>query len=295
MNVPYDIFIRFLVTKGFFDLDLVNEELDVLNLGPIKQSTFDTQYKLVSQTVPPGIWHQIENGKHTRDFLKWAKILEVEDLWYLERPFLKENPERRSAVKLAVDVNQDPKLRLAINALLIKNVGLKDIIHPLNMRFSSLLKEESLEIYTKFFFSPRRMTRGAWKGFLGLCSDREASIYFTALSEPVDTLKAELELPSQISTTETIQYLLIKSYQKAKQYLNVNTPDANGEARHWIDTSLKLVDKYEKYRTGDQADFAKTLQMEFDFVDTEFDLPDKEALDEIAARLKADPSSKQAV
>jgi hypothetical protein len=289
MVVPYDIYVRFLVTKGLYDLDKVNEELDILNLQPVTQATFDAQYKIVHQTVPAGIWSQMETGKHSKDLLKWAAILEVEDLWYMERSFLKESPEKRSAAKLAIDINQDPKLRVVINALLIKQVGAKDIVQPLNARFSTLLREDSLEIYSRFFFSTRRMTRGSWKSFLRGCSDREASTYFTALSEPLDVLKAELELPAQVSTTETIQYLLMKSYQKAKQYLNVNTPDANSEARCWIDTSLKLVDKYEKYRTGDRADFANTLQMEFDFVDTEFAMPDKEALDEIAARLKADP------
>jgi hypothetical protein len=174
----------------------------------------------------------------------------------------------------------------------MKGVPASELVQVVNNRYASLLRDEHIILYEKYFFCARRMTRGAWRGFLKGCDPNEARIYFTALSEPLEVLKTELELPAQISSSETLQYLLTKSYLKAKQFLGVNTPEGNREARYWVDTVLQLVDKYEKYRASDATDFGNALQMEFDFVDTEFDMPDREVLGEISAKLRKDEAAK---
>lgn len=293
MPTPYDLYIRFLVTKGVLETDGINENLSLLGLPVIDDKVFEAQELVVSQTLPRPIWEQVEAKKPlTGDFLHYMRVLEVEDLWYLERPYRDKEPTRRSVAKLSYDVHQDPALRLTINSLLMKGMPAPELAQVVNNRFASMLREEHVGVYEKYFFSPRRMTRGAWRTFLKGCDAAEAKIYFTALSEPLDVLKTELELPSKISSSETLQYLLTKSYLKARQFLNINTPEANKEARYWIDTVLSLVDKYEKYRSSDAADFGNALQMEFDFVDSEFDVPDKEVLMEISTKLRKDEADK---
>jgi hypothetical protein len=56
---------------------------------------------------------------------------------------------------------------------------------------------------------------------------------------------------------------------------------------------LQLVDKYEKYRSSDASDFSSALQMEFDFLDTEFAIPDKDVLDEISSKLRKEEASQK--
>jgi hypothetical protein len=114
--------------------------------------------------------------------MHYMRVLDVEDLWYLEKPFRDKDPAKRSVAKLTYDIHQDPALRLSINALLMKGVPASELSQMVNHRFSSMLKEEHVTLYEKFFFSPRRMTRGSWRGFLRGCAAAEAKIYFTALS-----------------------------------------------------------------------------------------------------------------
>ena len=298
MPQPYELYIRFLVTTGIDDITFINNALDNLNLPGTTQPVFDAQYNLVSCSVPGPVLEQIESKKYCGDFLQWMKVLEVDDLWYFEKPFRDKKDDdtlrRRSAAKLVYDINQDPMLRLAINALLIKAVPIKDLVQSVNVRFASLLKEEHAEIYEKFFFNPRRMTRSAWTTFLSKCDDKEKSIYFIALTEPLDVLRTELELPAKVSSSSELQYLLTKSYMRAKQYINIGTPEAGREAREWIDATIKLIDKYEKYRSGDMEDFSKNLQMAFDYVDTDttFPVPDPDVLKEISAKLKKEKEDK---
>ena len=106
-------------------------------------------------------------------------------------------------------------------------------------------------------------------------------ILFTCFSENLETVKAALELPSKTSSSDILQFLLSQSYQKAKQYLRFSSPDTNEEARKWISQVIQLSDKYEKHRTGDVEDFGKSLQMEFDYIDTEFMTPDEQSIKEL--------------
>lgn len=288
MPTPYDLYVRFLVSKGLDDIGDVNSELEALNLPKVPVAALNAQVAVVSTALPQGIKAQIENKSYSVDFLKWMKVLQVDELWHYEQtPFTKDR-ERKAICKLAYDIHQDFPLRTTINALLIKAVPIKDIIQAVNQRFSSFLKDEHIRVYEKYFFNPRNMTRQAWRVFLETCESEDAAIYFTALSEPIEVVKTELELPSKTSSSENLQFLATKSFLMAKSHLSNKTPKSADEARKWIDIYLKVTDKYEKFRSGDMGDFANALQMEFDFVDTEFAEADPEVLKELSDRKKAE-------
>jgi hypothetical protein len=285
MAAPYDLFLRYLATTGIDNLDEVNAKLDDLNLPKlVGSSDFTTQLKLVFDSVPPGIASQIENKTYGPDFLNWMGVLEVKDLWLGEKRFL--DPTKKSIIKLVYDINQDHQLKTAINALLIKKTMLGDIVQTVSSKFSALIQEAHISIYTRFFFDPCRMTRKDWKSYLRACSVDEVKVYTLALTEPLDVVKTELGLPSKVSVCDSMQFLLSKAILKSKSYLNVATPEGNREARAWIDTVIKLSDKYEKYRSGDSDDFAKTLQLKFEFVDSEFAHPDDETVKELKAAIE---------
>jgi hypothetical protein len=282
MPTPYDLYVRFLVTKGETDLGVVNAKLDELNLPPIEEIHFEVQQDIVGEAIPDGIGAQIVKKTYSADFMKWMTILQVAELWQGE-PFVKDR-EARSVCKLVYDVHQDIVMRMTINALLVKAVPAREVIQAVNAKYASLLREHHITLYEKFFFNPRQMTRAGWKAYLRRCVQREAAIYFTALSEPLDVVKTELELPAQLSSSESLQYLATKTFLKAKSALEVNTPGGADEARKWVGLFLNVTDKYEKYRTGDTADFGNSLQMEFDFIDDEFLTPDQEVQKELAEK-----------
>jgi len=286
MATPYDLYIRFLLTTGIGSHDDINSKLDDLNLPAVSTVTLDAQEAVLTHTLSSAVIAQIDKKSYCGDFLRWMKIIEVDDLWYFEKAYRDRDSAKKSTVKITYDIHQDSGLRLTIGALLIKGIPHSDIAQIIANRFSSFVREEHIALYEKFFFNVSRMTRGDWKKFLRLCPAHESKIYFTALSEPLDVVKTELELPAKVSSSETLQYLLSKSYIKAKQYVNINTPEGNAEARQWIDVVLRLVDKYEKYRAGDATDFGNALQLQFDFLEDEFVTPDKDTLDELSAKLK---------
>lgn len=280
MAIPYELYIRFLATKGFDDLKAVNAELGRFHLYPISQVTLDKQWEIVNSVVPKAVQEQIDQKTYDQDFIQYMKVLEVEDLWYAEPGI--DCSSKDSSNRLAYDILQDPAFRITTNGLLIKKLAIPEIARMLTAKFSTLYKDHHFDIYSRFFFNPCRMSRRDWKEYLKLCGERERKVYFTALTEDVEVLKTELDLPAYVNVSETLQYLLTKSFQKAKLYLNINTPEAGKEAREWISQVSSLADKYEKHRSGDQHDFSKALQMEFDFIDDQFDTPDTDLAAEAA-------------
>jgi len=280
---PYELYIRFLVTKGYNETDAVNAELDKLGLHHIKPDYFKKQFDLVHKLVPAPISKQIIDGKYYGEFYQWMKTLEVAALWDYEKPFFK--PDQRY-IKLVYDIHMDPKMRLTINALLLKGTEHKDLVQDLTIKFTSMLKDTHLKIYETFFWNVKRMSRGAWRSYLKVCDDFETAILFVALTETLDTLRTELELPSKVSLSDSLQFLLSKSMTRAKRYLRLDTPDANKEARSWIKTVMDLSDKYAKHRTGDMDDFGKTLQMEFDYIIEDFPSPDEAVVQELKKKFE---------
>ena len=286
MALPYDLYVRYLATTGLVDLVEVNQVLLGARLFSITQNELDEAWTLTHRSLAKGVVYQIENKCYGPDFMRNMNALEVGDMWLAHPQFC--DRSMPDILKLVNDIHQDSGMRVTLQALLMKKVNLTEITRILSIKFSALLKEKHVDIYSRFFFNPCRMTRKDWKAYLGRCDGQEKRIYFTALTESVDILKTELELPTSISVSDSLQWLMTKSFLKARAFINIETPEAGKEAREWIDQVVKLTDKYEKYRSGDQNDFAKSLQMEFEFINDTFDPPDIEVASEIAEKNKVD-------
>jgi len=279
MTTPHDLYIRFLATKGIDDLSEMNSQLAMIPLPATSQEELDVQWGLIHSSAPKNVIDQMYRKLYEPDFTRCLQVLEVLDLW---AEF--SDSQMKSCLKLVYDIHQDISLKVTLNALLIKRISATEIVRMLSTKFSTMLNEKQVDLYTRFFFDPRRMTRRAWKEYLKRCNGRAQKLYFTALTESEDVLKTELDLPSIINVSESIQWLLTKSFLKARSFMDIGTPDANREAREWSDQVVKLADKYEKYRSGDQNDFAKVLQMEFDFIDEPFETPDDSTYREAMAK-----------
>jgi hypothetical protein len=278
MVKPYELYVRFLVTKGCDELELVNTALTDLTLQPITQEDLDRHYNLIHDTLPDPVSRQLLDKRYEGDFLQWMGVLDVRGMWLLEKPY--RNPDDGN-LRLVYDVHHDIKLRMSLNALLLKGAAAPDICQSLNTKFSYMLKPAHVDLYAKYFWDHRRMTRTLWRSYLAGASEAERSILFVALSEPLDVIKTLLDLPSKSNISDSLQYLFASAYQKARHYLRLSSKESNAEARAWITTSIALADKYEKHRTGDLEDFSKSLQMEFEFVDSEFPTPDATAMAEL--------------
>lgn len=283
MRTPYDRYIRFLITRGKEDTESINDVLKDLGLPEISEGEFDAQASLVFDSVPQSVAKQIETQKFEGDFLKYMAVLDVKELWLYEKEF---KDEDFRYLKLVYDIHYDPRLKVALNALLIKGMRVDDLCQAMNLKFASMLKIDHVQMYEKFFWSITRMTRKDWKGHLKKCKEFEQSVLFTCFSDDLEAVKVSLELPAKTAVADMLQYLLSQSFQKAKHYLRFSSKDQNSEARLWIDQTIKLSDRYEKHRTGNMEDFSKVLQMEFDYIESDFMTPDEQMIADIARREK---------
>lgn len=277
--MPHGLYVRFLLTKGLSELKDINAQLSKLHLRNVSQALVDSQFEVLKHVLPKYVFDQIEKKHYSKEFKKWMDKVEVGEMWGF-------STESAAISTLVEGLLKDPKLTLSLNALLTKGCKKEEIAYLLNNKFSSMLKDVHIEVYEKFFFNPKRLTRSDWNAFLQGCSNTETKVYFIALTESVDTLKIDLGFPGKVHVGEALQYLFAKSFSKAKHYLNIDTQEGNKEARAWIEETAKLADKYEKYRSGDSDDFANQLQMEFEFDSTPFATPDDEVMSDIAARTR---------
>jgi hypothetical protein len=186
--------------------------------------------------------------------------------------------------RLVYDIKNDPIMRLTMNALIVKGCKITDIVQDINMKFAYMIKDDHVKVYRKFFCNPEIMSRKSWKAYLRDLSGEERAMYFLSLTEDLSAVKVALDLPTSIDISGSLQTLLVSTYQKAKFYLTLNSEDANKEARAWITTMLSVAEKHQKYSKADIGDFAKSVQMEFDYVNNEFETPDEAVLKELAAK-----------
>jgi len=296
MGLPHDRFIRFLATKGIDDIKDMNKALGLLKLPAISQEDLDEVWNLLHRTLSKNMINNIERKIYNSEFLKNMYVLEVGELWLMEAPFNRRDDrakEMNPCLRFVYSIHEDGWLRTNINALFIKNVSVEEISRILSAKFSMAVREKHLDYYRKFFFETSAMTRAAWKSYINSYKGKEYQIYFTALTDSVEVLKTELELPAVVSVSDTLQYLLTKSMTKAKTYLNMGSVEAGKEARAWIEQVVQLSDKYEKHRSGDQHDFAKALQMEFDFTEEDFGTPDADMAHELHEKTRPKDESEK--
>ena len=283
---PHDLYIRYLFTAGVDDLNDLNVRLESLCLDTISQNEFESIVSHAASNIPKTILRQIEKKSYSVDFMKWMRYLGVAPLWP------NDDPNHAADLKLVYDIHSDKHYRLSLQALLIKNVNISEIQQILAAKFAANYRERHLILFKEFFFDPARMSRGDWSAYLRKRSNQEKHVYFVALSEEAEVLKAELGLYSNISVSDELSRLLRKSLNKAHQYLKLSSKESNQEARAWISTALSLADKYEKYRSADSSDFSKSLQMEFEYIDNEFPTPDESTLSLLNERLKSKEEKK---
>lgn len=278
MTKPYEFFIRFLITKGIEGFREANEKLKDLDLGEIDAEYFDKIYSFVHESVPTPVSNQILNQQFEGDFLRWMKVLGVYDLWQFEPKY--RTPDS-TWIRLVYDIRTDPHVCQTVNAMILTQEAHEDICQSVNNKYSCMLKKEHLVLYQTYFWNPEIMTRKDWKHYIQRAENYEKSLLFICMTEGREQIRTFLDIPTKADVSGALQAIFTNSVQKAKHYLRLSTKEANTEARAWIKTALEVGEKYKKYETGDVVDFGKTLQLEFEYVDTSFPTPDQEILKEL--------------
>lgn len=292
--VPYDLYVKFLITKGFHSLKGINDELDKVHLAPIGQTIFERHVRVVKTTLPAPIWEQIEKQKiYGQAFFRWMRALDLDEIWLAEKAYRSEDTIKLWS--LVYDIMEDPQVRTAIKAMIMKNNPLDELAIALNAKFSTFFNKRHLELFKKFLWNPALMKRGDWKKYLQNThvSNSEKDILFFCLTETEDVIRTKLGLPANLVTSEVLQMMATESVLKVKHFLRVQDQNGNREARFWMDKAQSLLALREKYKAADLRDFSKELQMQFEYIETDFEAPDEAILKEVLAKDPANAEKKE--
>lgn len=289
--VPYDLYVKFLVTKGHHSLKEINDELSKVQLAPINQNIFERHIRAVKSVLPAPIWDQIEKQKiYGQAFFKWMKALDLDEIWLAEKAYRSE--ETVKLWTLIYDISEDPQVRMAVRAMLMKKSELEELANALNAKYATMLNKNHLRLFRKFMWNHALMKRKDWKDYLlqESVSNSEKDLLFSCLTETEDVVRTKLGLPANLITSDILQMMATESVLKVKHFLKVQDQNGNREARFWMDKAQQLLALREKYKAADLRDFSKELQMQFEYVETEFETPDEEVLKEVQEK---DPTSKE--
>lgn len=282
MRLPYENYIRFLITSGL-DSKETNEHLEELGLNKVPVEYWDRQYEaLHSLKIPKKVkkfWRNpgrnIPNG-----FFEYMNVAGLKEAWEY-------NVGKNQFFKAAVDAAQDFDMSLIIRGLLSVRASHEEVSSVLNGKFATVFRKESVHIFEKYFFNTKIMSRASWKLYLKDLTNEERGIIYLGITGEEEELRAELTLPSKISVSENYQKLHVFAMKKFARYSKAGDPNADNEAMKWAKLAMSAGDKYEKLKISDATDFVRDIQMEFDQVDTDFPLIGEDDLEEIKSNKDA--------
>ena len=264
MRVPYEGYVRFLITSGL-DSEETNNHLEELGLNPISSEYWDRQFEVL---------HELKIPKKIKKFWKDPNR-------NIPKGFFEYNVGKNNHFRDAVEAVKDFDVSLTIRGMLSIKAPAEEISSVLNGKFAMVFRKEALSIFEKYFFNPKIMSRTSWKLYLKDLSNQEKGIIYLGITGEDLELRAELGLPSKISVSENYQKLHIFAMQKFNRYIKAGMPGADDEAMKWAKVAMSAGDKYEKLKVSDATDFVRDIQMEFDQVDTDFPLIGENDLEEI--------------
>ena len=207
--------------------------------------------------------------------------LNLGEIWRAEKTYMDDHSKKLWV--LIYDIQEDPHVRMAIRAMMMKKPALDELANAVNAKFATLLNKEHLTLYYKYFWNHSLMKRKDWKDYISMraISNTEKDLLFTCLSETEDVVRTKVGLPANLVTSDVLLMMATESVLKVKHFLKVPDQHGNREARSWMDKSQQLLALREKYKAADLRDFSKELQMQFEYIDTDYQTPDEATLKEV--------------
>lgn len=285
MRLPHEQYIRFLITTGL-NHEETNEHLMGMELPGATVEYWEEQYDILHGTkLPKAIktfWGLKNKKKLPEDFISYMNAVGLKDVWLW-------NLGSQQHFAIAVDAIKDRDVSITTRSLLALRVPSEEISALVNGKYAMNFPTASVDLLKTYFFNPMIMSRESWRGYLGLLPAHEKTLVYMGITGSNIELRAELGLPCKISVAEHYQKLHIFAMSKFDMYRGSADPSADALALKWANLAMSSGDKYEKLKIGDASDFGRDLQMEFDFIDTEFPLIGEDLLEEIQKDQEVEP------
>ena len=272
MQYPYIKYIYFLITKRL-SYEELKSTLEGHGLICPSEEEIDIYIDDIVEKCPVEAFKKIINRKakirSVNKFLEYTKAVGVYELWLTESN-AKTNRTIAPICK-AKELFFDRKKSREINCFIINKLPEEDIIQAFNQRYKVAIAKSTIQAYKQYFFHTEIMDRDDWIYFLIPQPPRIKHLYLTAMNEDSNTVRHELGYKTKLEYSDALQDIFSTAYYKFREFTRRGAPTEEHEgARRWAKTVFDAGDRREKLQTGDMGEFKETLQMKFEFEESEF-------------------------
>ena len=277
MNLPYAKGLIWLYLEGQSDLD-VTKQFDEVTL-PLPDTETILEYKELAAQLPlsPSTHKRLSLKKHDENDEKLFKKLGYEEL------YLKTVGKAPEAWAEVYRLLRNPACRVAVDVGILCRYPIEDLAQMVPAVFQEPLTEKGLLLYQKYFFDSTQMSRADWRVYLKICAEIPYLYvrYHAALTKPKKEAMYLAGLPTKPAFTEFLKGVLATAEYKFEYYSRHNNQLSDGQARAWAKVGFDAGVRYEKFSASDVTDFSKSVQTQFEYVETDIATIDSNLLSEV--------------
>ena len=259
MRYPYDLFIRFLVTRKAD----VNETLRRLSLPPL------TDTEIFDKDITGGPEPAPEVSEPAL-FIAWAESQDIRELWELQNEF-KFTEHRKlthgsDAMARAFDLFADPEKRTALSLMLIRSFDPDDIANTFADHLNFPVTSEVVQLFSKFFGNFDELSKRDWNHLLkNLHPQQRDSLRLGIDAESQEFVSYSVGRLPRLTYEEILHDIMVSSYYKFKAL--VDQPLMDFLAQRWAALAITSGEKKARYTKGDRTDIVEDIQLRFEFQD----------------------------
>jgi hypothetical protein len=280
LRLPYENYIRFLITQGF-DYDDTISDLRELELETCSEEYWNQQFEILENSMLPNKVKRCWTDPSKKKPGTYNKHMSAIGLGEISAH--KESPT--ALMNMVMDMIEDPDVRLVVDSLLMRKSAYEEVIAVIQAKFGMNIRPLHVKTYENLFFSVKIMSRKSWRNYIKMLEGFRKKVLYLAFSGQDMDMRSLLKLPTKISVSEHYQQLHIQALEKFKSLMASNVPKSEAMALKWAQLAMSAGDKYEKLKLGDASDFGKDLQMEFEYVESDFPGIGEDDLEQINANI----------
>jgi hypothetical protein len=284
MSLPFQKHLEWLCLEGMTRNDITRFYGNVQLPIPTDKDIETAEDSVSQLTLPPAIKRNMRRGIFKiEDSPIWDKY-GFGDLhrWRCYRG-TKSQTDVARAWEMVGKILNHPVMRISIDACLISHMEEEKMIVLLPAQYHLPINERALDLYRRYFAAFEDFDRAAWSDYLNRIRE-DGFVYsrvFAALTKPRAEVMHLCGLPTERQFSDFLKNVLATSSYKFDYYMRQNSPDGDTEARRWAKVGFEAGEKFEKYGAGDVTDFAKLVQTEFEYVDSDIKTLSPEQADQM--------------
>lgn len=273
MRYPYDLFLRFLVTRKA-DVNLTLERLGL----PELTETEVLDKSVLAYPMPKSVrsFYQAEAGSEIEDkeaFIEWTHGHNVRELWEIQPEYKHSDLRKLTAnstdMKDACDIFATPRIRTAFSLLVLQKFTTDEIVDTIGGHFELSLSAASINLAIKYFFDFTRLSPQDLHHLIHTLPAEQRDQYQLATkAQSREYTEFVIGKLPKLTFEEILHDIMVNSYYKFKSL--VDQPLMDGMAQQWAVMAMNAGEKKARWTKGDRTDIVEDIQLRFNFDQPEF-------------------------